>query len=872
MNGLFHVALEASIRAAVAASCVGAILVLARVRSGAVRHAAWTAVLCAMLLMPVLPQLTPQIGVPVVSAPVRLEADSEIAPPAMPVRAVTKSSAVPAPAPIELHLPPAPAPRAARWPWAALAAYLAGVLILLARLAVGWRSARLLARTAEPVAVPLAGVRVCQSGAVAAPLTIGVLRPLVLLPPSWTGWPGAKLRAVLAHEAAHVRRRDALVALAARLNRCLFWFHPFAWWLERQLAVTAEQACDEAAVRAVGQSGEYADVLLEMAEAVRHYGGRLVWQGIGMDGGGALERRIDRILRGDLARRMSRPRKAAVAVACAGAIFLAAACRQKSDSVLMAQARREAAEYAKRSARLAPRQKEYRDREAAARAMTAGQAAALEAEVRKNPDDPDARRKLLDFYYARLNAQVRRATPAAPFADPVAVKAAIAAGMPHVFWLIEHHPEDFEAPLWSRWVFPSYWDPQPDPAYLERARKLWVEQADRDGRPAAVYANASGFFRMIDKPLAKKALLRGRAADPKGETLDGAGSWDMLLGNFYGALLSLQRPAPADGGPAAAFYAQERGGIDPQSAYAVEMRRKLEQSKDVQLLLWTANYLVSMQNWQIASQKGEHGTGYDPIAFGKTLIRRALEFRPDSTWARQLLTTAADQELMASLPEAVWHGSFESRSQAIQALPDGDRFRELALLAIAEGDQAMHAERTIRSLPPRRTEGHADFVRIDAANAPTNWQHAEQYAQEALDLAPQARNHPDYGTAFFNANMVLGMAAMRNGDAKSAAAYLLKAADAPATDALRYPIGNARPWPTIWHFPDTLAAALLQAGERDAVVAFLEKYARITVSGRGRTLGHRPDPQRQAARLGTGPEAAELIPLPRSGASSHNGG
>ena len=173
---------------------------------------------------------------------------------------------------------------------------------------------------------------------------------------------------------------------------------------------------------------------------------------------------------------------------------------------------------------------------------------------------------------------------------------------------------------------------------------------------------------------------------------------------------------------------------------------------------------------------------------------------------------------------------------------------------------------------PRRTEGHADFVRIDAANAPTNWQHAEQYAQEALDLAPQARNHPDYGTAFFNANMVLGMAAMRNGDAKSAAAYLLKAADAPATDALRYPIGNARPWPTIWHFPDTLAAALLQAGERDAVVAFLEKYARITVSGRGRTLldialirsGKLPDGHR--------PEAAELIPLPRSDASSHNGG
>ncbi len=830
MNGLIHIALEASIRAAVAASCVGAILLLARVRSGAVRHAAWTAVLCAMLLMPVLPRLTPEIGVPVVSAPVALEADSEIAPPAMPVRAVAKSSAIPAPAPVELKPAPAPAPRGALWPWAALAAYLAGVLILLARLAVGWRSARLLARTAEPVAVPLAGVRVCQSGAVATPLTVGVLRPCVLLPNTWTEWPAAKLRAVLAHEAAHVRRRDGLVALAARLNRCLFWFHPFAWWLERQLAVTAEQACDEAAVRAVGQSGEYADILLEMAEGVRRNGGRLAWQGIGMDGGGALECRIDRILRGDLARRMSRPRKAAVAVACAAVIFLAAACRQKSDSALMAQAQREAAEYARRSARLDAWQKEFRDRKAASLAMTAEQAAALEAKVRKNPDDSDARKKLLDFYSARLlYAQVMRTSPTAPLADPVAAKAIVAAAMPHLFWLIEHHPEDFEARGWSLLVLPSPYDPQPDPAYLERARKLWVEQADRDGRPAAVYANAFGFFSMIDKPLAEKALLRGQAADPKGETLDVLGSWTSLLGNFYGRLLGSRWPVPADANPAAAFYAQAQGAIDPQSPYAVGLRRKLEQSKDVQLLLFTADYLVSMQNRQ-------HGPDYDPIEFGKTLIRRALEFQPDSTWARQLLNNAADQELMARLPEAVWHGDFESRRQAIQALPDGDRFRELALLAIAEGDQATHAERAIRALPPGEQGRHADVVRNDAANAPTNWQHAGQYAQEALDLAPKARNHPDYGTAVFDANMVLGMAAIKSGDTKAAAAYLLKAADAPATDALRYPIGNARPWPTIWQFPNTLAAALLQAGERDAVVAFLEKYARITVSGRGRTL------------------------------------
>ena len=151
-------------------------------------------------------------------------------------------------------------------------------------------------------------------------------------------------------------------------------------------------------------------------------------------------------------------------------------------------------------------------------------------------------------------------------------------------------------------------------------------------------------------------------------------------------------------------------------------------------------------------------------------------------------------------------------------------------------DRAVHAEVAVRSLPPGEQGRYADVVRNDAANAPTNWRQAAQHAQEALDMAPQARNHPDYGTALFNANMVLGMVAIKNGDAKSGAAYLLKAADAPATNALKYPVFAARPWTANCHYPDTLAAALLQAGERDAVVAFLEKYARIAVSERGRRL------------------------------------
>jgi hypothetical protein len=130
----------------------------------------------------------------------------------------------------------------------------------------------------------------------------------------------------------------------------------------------------------------------------------------------------------------------------------------------------------------------------------------------------------------------------------------------------------------------------------------------------------------------------------------------------------------------------------------------------------------------------------------------------------------------------------------------------------------------------------ADRINHDAAAARAAWQQAGKYAREALDIASTAQSHPDYGTAFFQANMVLGMDAIQGGDSKAATAYLRKAAEAPVTDALRYPIPNARPWPMNWHFPSVLTAALLRAGQRDAVVEFLESYARITVAGRSRCL------------------------------------
>jgi len=104
------------------------------------------------------------------------------------------------------------------------------------------------------------------------------------LPSDWRAWGDDKVEASLVHELAHVRRRDPLVALMAALNTCVFWFHPLAWWLERRLALLAEQAADDSALLAVRDRSGYASTLLDMASAAGERQRRLLWNAVAMQG------------------------------------------------------------------------------------------------------------------------------------------------------------------------------------------------------------------------------------------------------------------------------------------------------------------------------------------------------------------------------------------------------------------------------------------------------------------------------------------------------------------------------------------------------------------------------------------------------------
>lgn len=87
----------------------------------------------------------------------------------------------------------------------------------------------------------------------------------ILLPAEHVSWTAFKRAAVLAHERAHVRERDAYLLWLAQLHACVFWFNPGSWWLKRRLAWLAELAADDAALQSLGDRPGYAQILLELA-------------------------------------------------------------------------------------------------------------------------------------------------------------------------------------------------------------------------------------------------------------------------------------------------------------------------------------------------------------------------------------------------------------------------------------------------------------------------------------------------------------------------------------------------------------------------------------------------------------------------------
>lgn len=138
----------------------------------------------------------------------------------------------------------------------------------------------------------------------AMPMAWGILRPTVLLPAEAVQWTDSRLRAVLFHELAHLRRRDPLALLVAHVSRAVYWFHPLAWLAVRRLRDEQESACDDLVLAAGMRASEYAEHVLQLATQV-HVSRQAGALALAMTRRAKVEGRLRNIL--DSARRRTAP-------------------------------------------------------------------------------------------------------------------------------------------------------------------------------------------------------------------------------------------------------------------------------------------------------------------------------------------------------------------------------------------------------------------------------------------------------------------------------------------------------------------------------------------------------------------------------------
>ncbi len=268
---------------------------LLRRASAAARHLVWAAALGGVLLLPLCAVSLPhwdmawrhtaaasRLVAPTVTrtSPPSPAAPSEVSP-----SATLGASPLPVPTPPRDRPIHAPRNWSVIWIVSGLGVWLLGVLVILARLAVGLGRVEAIKRRAVcPDAAtlalteslrgrfglgrPVAFLRAASGSGVAVPLTWGGRRPTVLLPEQSGDWPEGSLRAALLHELAHIARWDWTTQTLAQLACALYWVNPLVWAAARAARAESERASDDCVLGAGLTAADYAQSLVNVVRSM----------------------------------------------------------------------------------------------------------------------------------------------------------------------------------------------------------------------------------------------------------------------------------------------------------------------------------------------------------------------------------------------------------------------------------------------------------------------------------------------------------------------------------------------------------------------------------------------------------------------------
>jgi hypothetical protein len=244
-------------------------------------------------------------------------------------------------------------------------------------------------------------------------------------------------------------------------------------------------------------------------------------------------------------------------------------------------------------------------------ALSRGEADALEAELARNPEDAAARTRLLGFYF--------RAAPGA-----VARDEAIAARRRHILWLIKHHPGS-EALDLSETTIDREGHSLADPVGHEQAAALWIEQAARHDKSAAVLGHAAAFFLLSDKPRAVAFLRRAHQAEP------GNREWSARIGYalalaILGVDMKNQNGLPTRHNP-----------VEARSELASRAAVELKASTDVVMVAVAGSIIGQYGLILSAICCGPEKFAVDFVPLAEALLTRAQELDPSNpAYAREL--------------------------------------------------------------------------------------------------------------------------------------------------------------------------------------------------------------------------------------------